>query len=188
MSRWSERGAALAIAMVAVFLMTALGVSMAVLSNTELTIAANYADAAELRYMAEAALEIAVQELATVPDWSGLPAGPPASALTDGVPGGRRTLSDGTLIDLDALLAEAAADDPTVRLFSFAPAERMQPGVSLGIDAYIVVWIGDDLDRDPAILTMRAEAFGLSRTRRMLEARVQRLETGIRVVSWQEVR
>ncbi len=188
MSRWSERGAALVLAIIAIVLMSALSASLVVLSNTELKIAANYADAAELRYVAEAALEIALQELASIPDWSVLPGGPAASALTDGAPGGRRTLSDGTSVDLDELHAQAVADDSTARLFSFAPAERLQPGASLAVNAYIVVWIGDDLAAEPEILTVRAEAFGASRTRRMLAARVQRTDTGVRIVSWHELR
>jgi len=189
MSTRSDRGAALVVAMMAVLIMTALGASLAILSNTELKIAANYVDALELRYAAEAALEAVVQELTASADWAGLLAGPALSLFIDGSPGGRRALSDGSSIDLDDLTSQAITDNPSSRLYAFAPLQRLQPGGPLGVDGYVVVWIADDPQQDPAILAVRSEAFGASGMRRMLEAQILRTEADtVRVVSWQELR
>jgi len=184
-----DRGAALVLALMAVFLMAALGACLAILSNTELTIVANYVDATELRYVAEAALEATIAELTAMTDWSEIVAGPATSVLTDGSPGGRRRLSDGSVIDLDDLSNQVIIDNPTFRLFAWAPARRLQAGEDLGVDAYVVVWIGDDPEENPAILAIRADAFGVSGMRRMVAARILRTEAGgVGVISWHELR
>ena len=121
---WSERGSALVLALIAVCMLAALGASLAILSNTELKIAANYADAAEVRYAAEAALEVVIQDLAAAGDWREVLAGPALSVLADGLPNGRRTLTDGSRVDLDQLSSDALSDNPTFRLYAFTPAER----------------------------------------------------------------
>jgi hypothetical protein len=173
--------------MMAVFLLAALGASLAVLTNTELRIVANYADGMELRYVAEAALASVIDDLETFTDWDGLLAGGIVSALTDGVPTGRRTLADGTSIDLDSLTAQVLAEVPSCRLFAFAPAQRLQPGDDIGVEGYTAVWIGDDPERDPAVLIVRAEAFGIAGLRKSLEARVLRTDSGaLKVLAWED--
>jgi hypothetical protein len=173
--------------MMAVFLLAALGASLAVLTNTELRIVAYYAVAMEIRYVAEAALESVIEDLETFTDWDGLLAGGIVSALTDGAPGGLRTLADGTSIDLDSLTNQLLPEMPACRLFAFAPAERLQPGDDIGVDGYAAVWIGDDPERDPAILIVRAEAFGIAGLRKSLEARVLRTDTGaLKVMAWED--
>ena len=185
----SERAAALVLAMIAVFLAAALAASLAVLAHTELKIAANWVDGAELRYTADAALEAAIEELGTIPDWSEVLSGAVLSRVIDGSPGGQRTLSDGSVIDLDDLNGQASADNPSFRLFAFAPAHDLQPGGNLGYDRYVLVWAGDDPEQDPAILVIRSEALGPAGMRHMLAARVLRTPSGaVRVVSWQELR
>ena len=187
MNSRGNRGAALVLAMIAVFFMAALGASLAIMTGTELRITASYADAMELRYAAESALEVVIQELVASADWNGMLAGPAVSAFADGAPGGRRTLSDGSAIDLDGLTSQVIASNPTCRLFGFGPAQRLQPAENLGVDGYLVVWIGDDPEENPAILALRAEAFGASGMRRMLEARVLRTDAGaVRIVGWEE--
>ncbi len=184
-----ERGAALVLAMMAVVVLAAVAASLAIISSTELRIAVNYVDAMELRYVAEAALEATIEELAASADWNELLAGPATSILADGAPGGLRRLTDGSTIDLDDLSSQAIGDNPTFRPFAFVPAQRLQPAEDLGIDAYVVVWIGDDPEENPAMLAVRAEAFGASGMRRMLAARVLRTEAGaVKLVSWHELR
>ena len=187
MNTRGNRGAALVLALLAVFFMAALGASLAIMTSTELRITASYADAMELRYAAEAALEAVIQEFAASADWNAVLAGPAVSVFADGAPGGRRTLSDGSAIDLDELTNQVVAGNPTFRLFGFGPAQRLQPAENLGVDGYLVVWIGDDPEENPAILALRAEGFGASGMRRMLEARVLRTDTGaVRIVGWDE--
>jgi hypothetical protein len=183
-----ERGSALVMAMMAVFLMGAIAASLAILSNTELRIAANGVEAAELRYTAEAALELALEELGAISDWESVLASGVLSTLADGPAGGQRTLGDGSAIDLDDLSAQAVADNPTFRLFAFAPAGRLQEGEDVGRGRYVAVWLGEDGEDEPATLVMRAEALGASGMRRMLAARVRRTAAGgVEVVSWQEL-
>jgi hypothetical protein len=178
---------ALILAMMAVFLLAAIGASLAVLTNTELRIVANHADGMELRYVAEAALESVIQDLETFIDWDGLLAGPIVSALADGVAGGQRPLLDGASIDLDNHTGQLLAEIPACRLFAFAPAQRLQPSDNIGVDGYVVVWIGDDAERDPAVLIVRAEAFGVAGLRKSLEARVLRTDTGaLKVLAWED--
>jgi hypothetical protein len=173
--------------MMAVFLMAALAASMAVFTNTELRIVANYADGLELRYAAEAALESAIHDVDTFADWDALLAGSIVSALTDGAPGGRRTLIDGTSIDLDNLTSQLLADLPGCRLFVFAPVQSLQPAEEIGVEGYAVVWIADDPERDPAAVILRAEAFGIAGMRKALEARVLRPEVGaLKVLAWED--
>ena len=182
-------GAALVLAMLAVFFMAALGASIAIMTSTELRIAASYTDAMELRYAAESGLEAVLQELTVSPDWNALLAGTALSAFADGSPGGRRTLVDGSAIDLDDLTRQVVAANPTCRLFGFGPVQRLQPAEALGIEGYVVVWIGDDPEEHAATLVLRADAFGISGLRRMLEARVRKNEAGaIDVLAWNEVR
>lgn len=184
-----NRGAALVLSMMFVFLMSALATALAVLTYTELRITASYVQAMELRYAAEAALETAIEEIAAHADWSTLLGGRALSAFIDGSPGGRRTLVDGASIDLDNLTSQLAADNPTYRLFAFGPVQGLQRADDVGVNGYIVVWIGDDFEENPAIFALRAEAFGTAGLRKMLEARVLRTDAGaLRVVRWQEVR
>ena len=184
-----ERGAALVIAVMGVFLMTALGVSLAVMTSTEIRIAANYANAIEARYAAEAGLEIGMQELRAHADWNAILAGGSVSAFADGQPSGTRQLSDGSSIDLTALTNQVTAENPTWRLLSFGPVNRLHATEDLRSNAYIVVWVGDDPAKNPAVLTLRAEAFGPAGTRRALEASVSRTEEGtVRMLSWGEIR
>jgi hypothetical protein len=161
-------GSSLVLAIIFVFLMSALATALVVLTNTELRITATYVRAMELRYAAEAALEMAIEELAIHSDWSALVAGPALSAFNDGAPGGRRTLVDGASIDLDSVTDQLAADNPTRRLFAFGPVQSLQGTTDLGFNGYVAVWIGDDPEENPALVALRAEAYGMAGMRRML--------------------
>jgi hypothetical protein len=185
----SNRGAGLVLAMIAVFLMTALSASLAMLTNTELRISASHAEGMELRYAAEAGLETIVREMSTASDWNPALVGVQRSAFSDGSPGGSRTLVDGSSISLDDLTAQVSGDNPTFRLFGYGPVQRLQPDVDVGIDGYLAVWIGGDLEANPAVLVLRAMALGRAGLRRMLEARLFRTEDGaVRVTGWHELR
>jgi hypothetical protein len=187
MNTRQAHGAAAVLAVMAVFLMSALAASLAMLSNAELRIAASYVQAMELRYMAEAAMETVIQELATAADWNAAVAGPALSAFADGSPGGQRTLSDGASIDLDSLTGAIVATNPTARLFGFGAVRRLQPGSDLGVEGYAAVWIEDDFEENPAIVLLRASAFSAGGSRKTLDARVLRTDTGaVRIVSWTE--
>jgi Tfp pilus assembly protein PilX len=67
-SRQSERGFALVLAILALMLLTFLGLTLATTTSTELTIATNYRWSQQARYNAEAGLEVAKSMLRTL-DW-----------------------------------------------------------------------------------------------------------------------
>ena len=195
----------LAIALMSLLLLSALGTSLAVVMNTELRAAANYGSSREALYAADGAIEIGSHELLAVADVNALLAGRVLSAFVDGPPAGSRHLGDGTAVDLNQVTAAAnteprpwGANNPVWRLFAYG---------WLGPRMYVVVWVGDDAaenDGDPSIdgggsanpgagiLALRAEAFGVGGAHKVLEAEVRRDVSGavpaIRGLSWQEIR
>jgi len=185
----SQRGTALVIAVMGVCLMAALGASLAVMTGTETRIAANYVHATQAAYAAEAALEIAIQELVAQNDWPALLSGTALSTFTDGAPGGSRGLGDGSVLDLGMLTSQMKMDNPTWRMFAFGPLSQIQPTQDLRSNGYLVVWVGSDPAEDAVSLALRAEAFGAAGTRRAVEATVRKTEAGgVRMLSWREVR
>src|SRR5438093_11991311 len=100
-----EGGVALIRGLMATMLVTALGVALILTTSTETMITANYRNGQEALYAADAALERAMDDVLTVPDWNNLLNGSTQSAFIDGAPSGSRTLPDGTQIDLSQLLS-----------------------------------------------------------------------------------
>ena len=92
----SESPMTLVIALMSLVLLSALGTSLAVVTNTELRAAANYAASRETMYAADGALQIAARELLAVGDWNALLSSGALSAFVDGPPSGVRQLGDGT--------------------------------------------------------------------------------------------
>ena len=71
----NERGSALIIALLATMLLTALGLTLVMMSNTETAISANYRNSQETLYAADAAVERVVQDLLLIPRWNDVLAG-----------------------------------------------------------------------------------------------------------------
>ena len=67
-----QGGFALVIVMMTAALMAAMVSSLALVTVTETAVAANYRDASEALYAADAAVEFALQQIARVEDWSDL--------------------------------------------------------------------------------------------------------------------
>lgn len=102
-SRRGEKGFALILALLALLLLTFLGLTLAVTTSTELQIATNYRWSEQARYVAEAGVEVAKVRLRGVVDWNsvlpplrddpvtgswsgdGTPATPPAPRVVGGV-------------------------------------------------------------------------------------------------------
>lgn len=144
-------------------LLGTLGGALVLGTVAERQAAASHQRGVELLYAADGAVELALQDLAAVADWSDVLSGRVRSSFIDGGPGGSRTLADGTTIDLTALtnvvrcgdtsgctnaeLDAATADrpwgtnNPRWELFAYGALEGL-PGVRS--PAYIVVWVGDD--------------------------------------------
>lgn len=172
-----SRGAALVLVMMAVALLAALGLSLSILANMEMRVAGNYSHAQETMSAAETALELAARELLTMADWSAVASGAAKSAFTDGPPGGSRSLADGTPVSLPGLTT--ALGDAAWQLF----AHGAQGLWDLPTSAYVVVWARPD-PSDPAVMLLRADAFGANGARRAVQAAVARS----RVLSWGELR
>ena len=80
----AEEGTALVIALMAVLLLTALGATVVMVTNTETKISANHRNSVEALYAADAAVERVVEELLMVPRWNDILTGTAQSAFSDG--------------------------------------------------------------------------------------------------------
>ena len=68
----SQRGVALIIALLAMVLMTALGMALMLVSETETLIGSNYRDSVEASYVADAGIERVMQDVLSIPDWNNI--------------------------------------------------------------------------------------------------------------------
>jgi len=170
-----ERGAALLLALLVLVLLAALGAGAVLTSSTDVLIAANYRDAREVLYAADAAVGRTLSDLAARADWTPVLSGAERSAFADGPPAGLRSLPDGSTIDLTAVASLAdcgraarcspaqldavtperpwGADNPRWQLFEYGPCGRLAPQAAGDRACYVVVLVGDDpseTDGDPA--------------------------------------
>jgi hypothetical protein len=170
-----ERGAALITALLATMLLTALGMAAVLVSNTEGMISANYRRSSEAIYAADAAIELAVQDLLMVPRWNdvisgGTLANAGLSMVTGSfVVGGATTqlaLPAGGKVTLccsaDSVSGQLQAEtnaanlwgtnNPTWRLYAWGPLVNVLPTETVDSDVFVAVWVGDDpseTDGDP---------------------------------------
>ena len=161
-----EDGFAMIMAMAATLLMSALGIALLLPTSSETIIASNFRDASEAVYAADAALERSINDLVMVPDWNTVLAGAVQSAFTDGPPSGRRTLADGTTIDLGQMRSMAGcgkvaicsdadlnavtpqrpwgANNPRWQLYAYGNLNNMLQGHRIDSPFYVLVMVGDD--------------------------------------------
>jgi len=234
--RGDESGVALVITLMALSLLLALGVALAMTTNTETRIAANYRDGVEALYAADAGVERAIQDLATASDWDSVLNGTVRSSFNDGPPQGLRILPGGATLDLtqatnvarcgkdtcSAADLTAVTDDrpwgannPVWQPFAYGPLAALDGTIDSPM--YVMVWIADDPSendnaplRDGAppadcnaeqdsscvddnvgrgVLAMRAQAVGPRGTQRAIDVTLARAnESGVRIVSWREIR
>jgi hypothetical protein len=192
-----EKGSALIVVLMSMLLLTALGLAVVMISNTEATIAANHRNSQEALYAADAAAERVVQDLLMFPRWSDVLAGTVKSAFADGTATGTKILpGGGSLVlccgtgdasatgRLQAATAAAAswgANDPVWQLVAWGPLRDLLPDV-IDSPIYVAVWVADDpaeTDDNPladvnGTLSVHAEAFGPSGTRKIVEVTVAR--------------
>jgi hypothetical protein len=165
---------AIVIALMSMLVMSVLGAALVVTTSTEVGIAANFRSAQQGLYAADAALALAVDELASRPDWNAVLSGALPSAFTDGPPTGVRTLVDGSLVNLDEavsllncakssgclasdLTAVTAArpwgaNNPVWSLFIHGALADLLEVARFDSQYYVTVLIGDDpaeSDNDP---------------------------------------
>jgi hypothetical protein len=161
-----DRGAALVVALMAMLLLTALGLSLVVTTDIEALSAANYRQGRAALEAADAAVARALADLGPMADWNPVLAGLATSTFTDGPPGSVRVLPDGVSLDLigatrlincGTVSACTPADmagvtdsrpwgpnNPHWRLYAHAPVDRLLPEGEILSPFYVVVWVGDD--------------------------------------------
>ena len=180
-----EDGMALIIALMAMLMMTALGMALVLTTSVETMIAGNFRNSSEGLYAADAVVERAMDDLLAVPDWNTLLDGSVQSAFIDGLPSGARTLPNGSLIDLSQIIGLAncektttcstadmnavtterpwGANNPRWQLYAYGPLREVTPTDTINSNVYVVVWVGDDpSENDNLPLTDGDESAGLN--------------------------
>ena len=176
-------------------LLTALGVSLALLGTGETTLAGRGCDTASAAYAARAALTLGIAELRLQPSWVGVlkPGSyPELSASPSRIVDTslRPTAPWGAVLDVRVLTSQLQAEtdaaggvgDPMVwRLFAYGPIGRLVPGGPWARHS-LLVWVSADPgdgDGDPSAdmngsILIHAEALGRDGTRALVEATVRR--------------
>ena len=169
-----QQGVALIAVLLWTALITALASALVLVTTVETTVSARHRDGLDALYAADAALEIAVGQLATVTNVDLVLNGTSRSMSSDGAPTGTRQVPDGTSIDLDKLTAtlrcgkESACSDadmnsvtadrpwgisnPRWQLFLFGSLGSITGLPDGTARAYVLVWVADDpsdSDGDP---------------------------------------
>jgi hypothetical protein len=192
----NENGSALIIALMSMMLLTALGAALVMVTRTETQIAGNYSNAQEALYAADAAVERVVQDLLMVPRWNDVLSGTARSAFVDGVPTGEKTLPGGGSLPLCCGTTTATGqlqlvtdtgdlwgdNNPAWQLFAWSPIQNLLPDGQIDSRMYVAVWVADDPAEDDGnpladtngTLTLHAEAYGPSGTRKVIEVTVAR--------------
>ena len=162
------------LALMATLLMSALGAALILTTSSEALIAANFRNAREGAYAADAAVERAMDDLGSIADWNAILDGSIQSAFVDGPPSGVRMLADGSPLDLGqivnmmncrkATLCSAAsltaktsqrpwgANNPVWRLFAYGRLSTLLPPHAIDSAYYVLVMVADDPsenDNDP---------------------------------------
>jgi hypothetical protein len=161
----NERGAALVVSLMAMLLLSALGLALVMTTMTETKIAGNFTASQEAMYAADAAIERAMQDVLTVADWNAMLAGTVKSAFVDGA-AGNRDVAGGftfslveatnlmncnktatcTTTEMDTTTEDRpwGANNPRWQLYAHGPVNNFMPTNTLNSNLYVVVWVADD--------------------------------------------
>jgi hypothetical protein len=188
-----DRGAALFLALILTLVVSALGLTLLSLTNTEAAISANHAAGLQVLYAAEAGAVRVRADLSAVPDWTPVPGGALQSSFFDASP--RPVTPAGRALDVSGITAALQAETnavlpagpntPVWRLFASGTLSALAGGVLPGRDGYLLVWVADDpseSDGDPAVdgngvLLVRAEATGADGLRRSVQVALSRVSS-----------
>jgi hypothetical protein len=195
-----EDGVALIIALMATMLLTGLGMTLMLLSNTETQISSNYRNSQEGLYAADAAVERIVQDLLLIPRWNDILSGASecagtmssfidtacSSNVTATIPATGQTVNLGKATRNLQTVTDTAnlwlTNNPKWRLFAYGPIASLLTNVTIDSQMYVAVWIADDPadnDGNPQVdtngtLTLHAEAYGPAGTHKVIEVTVAR--------------
>jgi len=159
-----DRGTALIVTMLMMVLLSALGLSLTMVTTTEERVVQSYSKGSESFYAADAALELVVNELALQADWSRVLDGSASSSFVDPLvlsrrwPGGKgRSSAEATALmtcgratcsttEMDARTADRpwGPNNPRWRLFASGPLSALTSSGSIDSAEYVAVWVGDD--------------------------------------------
>jgi hypothetical protein len=193
----NERGVVLIVVLVMVALLAALGATITLATATEVAIAANYREASQTLYAAEAVVAFVTQEVAVIADWSSVGNVAGGSAFVDGAPGGVRTVGAATLNLTDAtdqLNAAAPAGPggtPPWVLHAFGRLADLVPGMPARAPVYVAAWVANhSSSADPAMrgaLSIFGQAYGPRGSRRAVEIVVEKADPStVRTRLWRE--
>ena len=157
-----DRGLAIVFVMLAMMLLSALGVALALTTASERQVSASYGTGMEVFYAAEAAFERAIHDLSLAADWNAVLGGG-LSTFVDA--SGSRVLPDGSVLNLTQAtdvvncgrspcsLADMQAitatrpwgpNNPIWRVYASGPLADVSPSGAIDSIVYIVVWVADD--------------------------------------------
>ena len=194
-NRNDERGMVLVVVVVTVMLLAALGAALTLATTTEVAIAANYREATETRYAAEAGVAFVMQEVAAVADWNDVATDSGQSAFVDGPAGGPRVvgaarldLTDATR-DLNTLVPAGPGAVPPWVLHAFGRFQDLVPSSTARTPVYVAVWIANHASSPDAsmrgALSIFGQAYGPRGSRRAVEVIVEKVEASrVRRRSW----
>lgn len=202
----ADAGMVLVLVLTGTVLLASLGLSLLLLTDAEVMAAGNQRDAAVVFHAADSAVDLVVQELALLSDWTPVLTGAARSRLAS--PLQRPNTSGGGAIDSARLTAEVqqaayggrfwGSNTPRWRLFAHGV-----PGHALGVsgiadDIYLLVWVSDDgAEEDGApeadengVVVVRARAMGLRRSQCDVQVVIARTPTPnvVRKSSWRVMR
>ena len=180
-----------------VALLAALGATLTLATVTEVAIAANYREASETLYAAEAIAAFVTQEVAVTTDWSTVANVTGGSAFTDGAAAGARTVGAATvnLTDATAQLNTVApagpGGSPPWVLHAFGRFADLVPATSGRAPIYVAAWVANHASSpDPAMrgaLSIVGQAYGARGSRRAVEVIVEKADAStVRRRSWRE--
>ena len=176
-----DEGAAMAMALLALSILTAIGVAMLLTSSSDALVAGAFREQRAAMYAADAIVARALDEIAAA-DWALLLSGTPSAVLVDGPPRGTRTLADGSAIDLRQVVNAAncqkasactaaelmavstrrpwGANNPRWQLYAYGPLRAMLPASAADSPWYVVLLVADDPLLNDEVIALRGEAFG----------------------------
>jgi hypothetical protein len=190
-----EEGTALVLVLLLGVLLLAVGTAVALVADIETMVTANHRDVARVRYAAEAAGEVVLQELIPLADWTVVLNGTRSSAMSG--PFVLPPLAGRTPVDAPAATAMIqqdsyggspwGADTPRWRLFAHGVPGLDLPFAGLPDDMFALVWVSDDIaesDGDPFVdsndvLVVRARAMGVRGSQADVQMVIARVAPGI---------
>jgi hypothetical protein len=161
----TQRGIALVLVILVTSFLSAIGLGLAMIVIMDRLAGGNLRGSVAMLFAADAALELAVRDLARLDDWDLALAGVARSAFADGEPSGVRAIPGGGVIDLTAAtnylncnrstecageqMAASSRERPwgdnnaRWRLYAYGPVSNFVQ-FSRGAPGYLAVWVADD--------------------------------------------